>query len=56
MTNMTVMAVYGKTLKNLFSQKHGIETAFYKTRFGFIYYQVLFRRYDPRLTLTFLHS
>ena len=39
MTNMTVMAVYGETLKNLFSQKHGIETAFYKTHFGFIYYQ-----------------
>ena len=34
MTNMTVMAVYGKTLKNLFSQKHGIETAFYEKHFG----------------------
>ena len=30
MTNMTVMAVYGKTLKNPFSRKHGIETAFYE--------------------------
>ena len=39
MTNMTVMAVYGKTLKNLFSQKPGIKTAFYKKHFGFIYYQ-----------------
>ena len=39
MTNMTGMAVYGKTLRNLFSQKHGIETAFYKKHFGFIYYQ-----------------
>ena len=28
MTNMTGMAVYGKTLKNLFSKKHDIETAF----------------------------
>ena len=39
MTNMTGMAVYGKTLKSLFSEKHGIETAFYKKHFGFIYYQ-----------------
>ena len=39
MTNMTGMAVFGKTLKNLFSKKHGIETAFYKKDFGFIYYQ-----------------
>ena len=39
MTNMTVMAVYGITLKNLFPQKQGIETAFYKKHFGFIYDQ-----------------
>ena len=39
MTNMIGMAVYGKTLKNLFSKKHGIETAFYKKHFGFINYQ-----------------
>ena len=31
MTNMAGMAVYGKTLKNLLLQKHGIETAFYKS-------------------------
>ena len=38
MTNMTGMAVYGKTLKDLL-KKHGIETAFYESIFLFIYYQ-----------------
>ena len=30
MTNMTDIAVYGKTLK-IFSKKHGIETVVYKS-------------------------
>ena len=38
MTNMTGMAVYVKPLKTS-SPKNGIETAFYKKHFGFIYYQ-----------------
>ena len=31
MTNMTDIAVYGKTLKIFFSKKHGIETLVYKS-------------------------
>ena len=31
MTNMTDIAVYGKTLKIFFSKKHGIETVVYKS-------------------------
>ena len=31
MTNMTDIAVYGKTLKIFFSKKHDIETVVYKS-------------------------